>query len=47
MFSQLIELLKLMKLRPATGYGKTIIKWDSGNIVTIVKEEVIKEKDIS
>ena len=39
---ELIKLLKLMKLRPASGYGETKIRWVNGEIVLMTKVEDIK-----
>lgn len=44
---QLINILKLLKIRPASGYGKTIIEWNAGEITLIVKEEEILPENIN
>jgi len=43
---ELIKLLKLMKLRPASGYGFTNIEWREGEIFAILKKESFKAKYI-
>ena len=47
MIEQLINLLKLLKMRPASGYGETIIEWVDGEIVMITKIEHIKAENIN
>jgi len=46
-FEQLVNILKLLKLRPASGYGKTIIIWNAGEIELAIKEEHILPKNIN
>jgi len=47
MIEQLINLLKLLKMRPASGYGETIIEWVDGEITFITKTEYVKAEDIN
>jgi len=47
MFDDLIELLKLLKLRPASGWGRTIIVWHDGEVIMLTKEEDIKPETIN
>jgi len=46
MLNDLIDLLKLLKLRPTSGWGQTIIIWKDGDIFLIEKREDIKPEDI-
>ena len=43
---ELKNLLKLMKLRPATGFGEITIIWRNGEIVDLIKKENIKPKEL-
>ncbi len=44
---QLVNILKLLKVRPASGFGKTEITWFAGEIVLITKIEDIKPEEIN
>ena len=44
---QLEDLLKLLKLRPASGWGFTNIEWKDGEIYLITKTESYKTEDIN
>ena len=44
---QLQNILKLLKMRPASGFGLTKLEWRDGEIFAIVKEESFRAKDIN
>jgi hypothetical protein len=44
---QLVNLLKILKLRPASGFGFTNIEWKNGEIYLITKVESYKPEDIN
>jgi len=44
---KLINLLKLLKVKPLSGWGETIIEWRDGEIYLITKIESYKAKDIN
>ena len=47
MIDRLINLLVLLKLKPASGYGRTTIIWNNNGIVMLYKEEEIKPEMIN
>ena len=47
LLEQLIGILKLLKVRPASGYGRTIIVWTNGEIKLIIKEEEVLPENIN
>ncbi len=47
MLQKLADLLKLIKMRPASGYGETVIEWVNGEIVLITKTEYVKADSIN
>ena len=47
LIDQLINILKILKVRPASGYGRTIIVWNAGEITLVVKEEEILPENIN
>ena len=47
LLDQLLNILKLIKMRPASGYGFTNIEWRDGDIYMIIKIESYKPEDIN
>ncbi len=47
LLDQLLNILKLIKMRPASGYGFTNIEWRDGEIYMITKTESYKPEDIN
>jgi hypothetical protein len=47
LLEELINILKLLKMRPASGYGETIIEWVDGEVVFLTKTEYIKPENIN
>lgn len=43
---QLVNLLKVLKYRPSSGYGFTNIEWKDGEIILITKIESYKPEQI-
>ncbi len=47
LLAQLSKILKLIKMRPASGYGFTTIEWKRGEIYEITKKETFRPEDIN
>ncbi len=44
---ELMNILKLIKMRPESGYGFTTIEWRRGEIYEITKKETFRPEDIN
>ena len=47
LLDQLLNILKLIKMRPASGFGFTNIEWRDGEIYMITITESYKPEDIN
>lgn len=47
LLDQLLNILKLIRMRPASGFGFTYIEWKDGEIYEITKLETFRPKDIN
>lgn len=47
LLEQLIRILKLLKVKPSSGFGQTVIEWKNNEIYLITITESYRPKDIN